>query len=663
MHKSFVLSLLVGAFLLAACLPSVEIRKPIGDAMLAEQARQNGSVRWQTGLGAAVIESLNFLDGNKILVLLKKDDLLHSPGDILLLARESGRILWRYPRQSLPGEYALILQTENALIFRIDYRGKIRLLALDIATGKEGWRREFKTDSVDYFPLPGADLLLIIEQRGDASILHGFDPFTGKDKWRRRFEVRTAVPPPVVSASEIWLFFDGVEKLDARHGKRLWHRGDIRLDADAPLPQLDGRRLYLVDADGRLHGLSRSSGKTVFTSHAAVSYRISNIYPLGKRVYLRGRKPAAPEAGLSPEERIRLAASRAASQAVRKELGSYDPGDGEYRLLALSGESGELLWRAAWDAPSVSNIIESKGNVYHATVSHLIALDGRTGKRRFAVQVTDAGKGYPVHLRLIGDMVVFLGEWIVAAFDRKTGRQRYLQGMNPVPDSRATMAGLDDTLEKLYRELGEESAVTQSVSAMLGRAAVNSQNLSNHYQRQVLAYRSQARTSRGSTAGHFTWKAAQAQNRAQIEGAFSSAYSSIAMTVAIQELNEQLKKVSRQLSVAADIEDLTVFRKALLGGFPRSENHKYYYRPHNDLRGFVGVSIVNLQTGKRRDVMLSPRYRDYGIWNLVDLERGVIYHHGIGLDTERHRYIELKYGMNRFLIYESQLVAQEVKLP
>ncbi len=657
MRKAFLVSLLASAFPLTACFPPVEIRKSVDDALIVEQARQNGSVRWQTGLGDAVIENLKFLDGNKILVLLKKDDELHSMGDILLLARDSGTVLWRHSRQSLPGNYALILQTENTLIFRIDYRGKSRLLALEIETGKENWRREFEPGSVDYFPLPGADSLLIVERRDDAAILHGFNPFTGKDTWQHRFEVKGTVPLPVVSAGEIWHFFDGVEKIDARHGKRLWQRFDIRLGADGPPPQLDDRSLYLVGADGCLHGLLRSSGKTVFTSKAALKYRISNIYPLGKRVYLRGREPQA--SSLSPEEHVRQAVSR----ALRKELGAYNPEEGEYRLLALSGKTGKLLWRTAWDEPSVSNIIESRDRLYHATASRLIALDGRTGKRHFAVQATDAGRDYPVHIRLIGDKVVFLGEWIVAAFDSKSGKQRYVQGMNPVPDSRATMAGLDDTLTRLYRELGEQSPASQSLSYTLSQDTANFQNLSNHYQRQAFAYRSLARGSRGSVAEHYAWKAAQAQNRAQIEGAFSSAYSSIAMTVAIQELNAQLEKVSHQLSIAADIEDLILFRKALLGSFPRAENHKYYYRPHNDLRGFVGVSIVNLQTGKRRDVMLSPDYQDYGIWNLIDLERGVIYHHGIGLDTSRHHYIEQRRGMNRFMVYESYLIARNVELP
>ena len=651
--------LLCGCLLLNACIPAVQIRKSVDDASIHNQSQQNPAIKWQVGLGVSVIEQMQIVDADRMLVLLKHDNDMLSNGDIVLLERHTGNVIWRYSRDAQAGEYALVLLTEKALIFSVNSENKNHLISLNIKTGQKIWQQSFSSSVVHYLPLPKVNSLLIVEYKQRAVHLYGFNPFDGQVSWKHEYKLTHKVPGPVVSSGEIWHFFNGVEKLDGSNGKQIWRQHKITFANNSPPAQLQGHILFLVDKNNRLHGLSTASGKSLLSMTLEDRYQISNIYPLADRIYLRGEDKNKTPDNLSALEKIK----RAAEQATLRALGMSGADGKDHVLLALSKKTGKLIWNFNSKEPSVSNLIEKGNSLYHGTASRLIALDRRTGKSRFNKVVTNAGRNYPVHIRLVGNRVVFLGEWIVAAFDQGSGKQSYAQGMDPVPDSRATMSGLDDTVKKLRNEVSANNQTGQSITESLNQDVMRFQNLANHYQQQAFGFRSLARGSSGGTMDHYFWKALQSQNQAQVEGAFSSAYSSIAMTTAIWEFNASLEKAFHQTNIKSAIADASLFRKAILGGFTKAENQDYYYRPHNNLNGFVGVSIVNLHTGKRVDAMLSPGYQDYGLWNIIDLSRGVIYHHGIGLNTQVHRFIEQERGMNTFMIYESYLIAQPVKLP
>lgn len=659
MPRIIIILTLCSGWFLSACMPSVYVRKSVDDTAVQAEANKIMPVQWRVPLDASVIEDLQPLEGNRLLLALKHDDDMLSNGELMLVDRVNGQVLWSYNRQQLPGDYSFLLLTEKALLLRVDSQQQSTLLALGIDTGKVFWQQTFNSSGMRYFPVLNTGILVALQQDKTSVTLSGIRMADGQIVWNKQYPHRRNVPVPVVSADSIWHFYDGIEKLDSSNGKRLWQRTNISPGAINPAPQIQADMLYVIDEKHRLYQLSSSSGKTLAKFNIDNRYSITNIYPFGKRIYLRG----VLNKKTSGQKNLQGDVERQIRTPVMRNMG-FEGADGQtHILLALSRKSGKTLWTYEAIEASVSNLIENKNTLYHATHSRLIALDRNTGKVKFSQMVTNAGRNYPVHIRLLRKNIIYLGEWIVAAYDKNTGKQRYLHGMNPVPDGSATMSGLDDAIARLQQKLGQKSSTSQSIATSLSQDATRFQNQANFYHAQAQSYRNMSRNSAGLTGENYYWKSVQAQNTAQIDSAFSSAYSSIAMTVAIWEMNEKLAEAFRILTTQSDIAHAQLYRKAILGSFVTAENRDYYYRPHSNFNGFVGLSIINLVTGKRLDIMLSPEYRDYGIWNFIDWDKGVIYHHGIGMDIREHRYISQSRGMNTFMIYESYLLAQPVELP
>ena len=69
--------------------------------------------------------------------------------------------------------------------------------------------------------------------------------------------------------------------------------------------------------------------------------------------------------------------------------------------------------------------------------------------------------------------------------------------------------------------------------------------------------------------------------------------------------------------------------------------------------------------GKRADTILSPHYLSYGLWQIFDFEKGVVYHSNIGMDPSRYELSDSRayYPFNKAKIVNTFLIAQPVKIP
>lgn len=113
-----------------------------------------------------------------------------------------------------------------------------------------------------------------------------------------------------------------------------------------------------------------------------------------------------------------------------------------------------------------------------------------------------------------------------------------------------------------------------------------------------------------------------------------------------------------------------LFRRSIISAYRIADLGDYVFRPHMqvDAQGegsYAAISIVHLPTGRRRTMVASPSYLEYGLWNWVDLEKGILYHHGLGLDPSRYEYGETEnvgtYGKARVL--KSFLIAVPLVMP
>jgi len=142
----------------------------------------------------------------------------------------------------------------------------------------------------------------------------------------------------------------------------------------------------------------------------------------------------------------------------------------------------------------------------------------------------------------------------------------------------------------------------------------------------------------------------------------------IGLGLTAMEVADMLKNYFEAKSLESTIERQELFRASILSAYSEAETEDFVYRPDREFRSveddFVGVAVIHLPTGRRRFTALSPTYLGYGLWNVVDFERGIVIHHGIGLDPSRYEFSEphklFPYGKIRTV--QNFLIASPVRI-
>jgi len=598
------------------------------DDVITKRAAQQGKPLWQIPLGPALVEEMQLLGPDRLLVGLRKD----FPGlpnlDYLLVDTVKGEVLWRYSRDKLKGQYDCLLILQDLLLFRVDRGKSASLLALNPQTGAEKWAVSLQGGRVMFIPYISGGSALAINP-GPASVdLTALDLDGGRTLWQKSFRVTNGaeLPAPQTVGEDLLVFYNGLERLSSKDGKGVFARPDLTFDATSPPPQVADGMLWVVHSGTCLSALDAASGKEKWKVTLPEGIHYTNIYPLGEKIYLRG----------------------------------VDAFDG-HRLSALRRGDSQILWTYSGTEPSISNLIDSGDVLYFGTPTSLIALNAGNGKQVFSVLVTTTGRAFPIRLRKIDDRIIYIGELVAAAFDAKTGRLVYKQGMTP-GSGELHLNGLDDAIPNLKEELKKTSTS--------GNLARNSSSFATmemaRYQNLALTYRSQANYSwnQGDMLGTSvaTMKQGQAQHQARLQAMTAFVFSVVDVAILIRQFI-----ISRSIKTAIERQEL--FRKSILASYAQAEAAEYVYRPnliYRDLQDiFSTVSVVHLPTGKRSETTLSPQYLSYGLWQAIDFDKGVVYHSHIGMDPSRYELSESRayYPYRKARTVNTFLIAQPVKIP
>jgi outer membrane protein assembly factor BamB len=623
--------------LVAACASLATEYKPlVSDEAIRAQGARLGAPLWRLPLGSALVEDMRLIAPERLLVGLRLDDEYLPNRDVLLLDAASGKVLWRYDRQQRPGTFTLVLADAGCICFRVDAEGGTSLLGLDAASGAERWNVELRAGTARVEPLLGQGALLAAGVAKGEATLAAYDTDSGARRWERHAAAPGAEArhPPLVTTQAIWHFYEGVTRLAPERGETLWSRGDVHLGPLSPPPVLAGAALLVIDGRNRLLRLDAERGTTLGETALDAALRYTNIYPYGERIYLRAERPAAPGAA---------------------------PGGGAYTLQALDARSGRVLWSYRDSEPSISNLIEHGGRVYVATQSRLLALGLDSGARFFSRTLTNSGRTYPVHLRRFGETIVFIGELLIVGVDARSGALTYTQGMNPLAPE-TSLTSLDAAIRA-----GEGIVVKQDVTgdvldllAIYSSEARDFQNLSNSYHQMQ--------------AGDYVGAATSLPTRRQSGGStidlnslgsrLSNLQYGLDLSAAVSQTAGKLFLMVEEKKRRIELARQKFFRRAILSAYAQTEWRDYVFRPQNDFdSNMAGISLVHLPDGKRDDVFMSPNYLTFGLWNLVDFEHKVVYHHGIGLRPEQYRFgppTLQRGGLIR--VYENFLIARPLHL-
>ena len=322
-----------------------------------------------------------------------------------------------------------------------------------------------------------------------------------------------------------------------------------------------------------------------------------------------------------------------------------------HEIIELGAADGKRRWSVALAETTVSNIIEQGDRLYVATPREIYALDARTGAQIFSSVVAESGRVFPVRLDLYEDRVVFISELVIASCDAKTGERLYSHGMTPLSQE-TYISGLDNTIpqfEDIVARL-KGTRIQSGQGAVLAAQATADmqryQNMSNHYGASRVS---------GTSPSIAGLQARFAQRNAKSAATAAFIYTLVDVGMKIFKGMILQKWLSHYEDILAR---QRLFRRSILSAYRSADLGDYVFRPHMqvDAQGegsYAAISIVHLPTGRRRTMVASPSYLEYGLWNWVDIEKGIVYHHGLGLDPSRYEYGETEnvgtYGKVRVL--------------
>lgn len=630
---------MIGAALLAA---GLALPAPAGgaardlypntpDEVVRKRAAAQARPLWQVPLGPALVEDMSLLDGGRLLVSLRKD----FPGlpnlDCLLVDTESGRVLWRLARDADRGEYDRLLVTDDLLLFRIQQKQSVGLRAVDLRTGAERWRAAFPTRDVTFVPHPEAGCVFAVETRENACELAALGLADGAVRWKRAFSVPKGEsrPSPVPDGDGVLVAFDHLRRLSAADGGERYARPEVAFGELSPTPVVEDGLVWTVDASSRLVAVDAASGVPKVSAPLPAGPRYSQLDPLGATLYLRGL-----------------------SSVTEHFVAAVDPRDGRVR------------WTHALGEPSVSNLVEEGGTLWFGTAGSLVALAAADGRERWSVQVTTTGRAFPVHVRKLGDRVLYIGELVVAAYDAAGGRLVWRHGLTPGAEE-LHLNGLDAAAPHLKEEMRRGStphAGHRLANGMIGFAASEALR----YQGLARTYGSAMHAARGR--GDVI-----AYNTASLKRGFAEHEMKMqqwtALALGVTHLALSLREMMQAGAMRTFADRQVLFRKSILAAHAQAESEAYVHRPHLAWRDpsdtFQTLAIMDLASGRRSDTVLSPHYLSYGLWQAVDFERGVAYHVHVGMDPSRYELGEGRayYPYTKARTLGTFLIAQPVSLP
>ncbi|MEM6893883.1 MAG: PQQ-binding-like beta-propeller repeat protein [Bacteroidota bacterium] len=592
------------------------------DANIIKRASKQSKPLFQLPIGHSYVQNMQRLEENLLFMGLRETTPRLKSSEYLMLHAETGEILWRWPCQK--GDYSTFWITKGHVILKKEDGKKNTLLALDKKTGKQTWSKAFKKGNIEFLIAPETEHLITYTFEKEDITVESFLLQTGNSVWKNSWsETFDGVPFALFDDNKIFVFKETITVIDVASGQKEYNVNQGRVQNDSYLlPAFDQQFLYYVDQDHKLKALNKLDGSLLWEKPFDTSSTPTNISITNDNLY------------------VRVEGSRRT-----------------FQLFKVDKQNGEMRWNTDFPEALTSNLLEVEQTLYAASASSLYATNLETGEMRFKKSITRVGQSFPTALRIADSTIVFVGELAIAGFDHKTGKERYKYGFSPV-ELNLHLNGLDASLPRLSNDLSaiNNTRVDNSTSTMGSKQRAYYQKMADESYSDYLKYRNENLP--GSS-----YRTNMARHRSRMYSGMARMQAGLNVSFAILELGDALEQMIQAQTTEAEIRKQEYFRKSILKVYQNALKEDIVIRPNSENYGaddnYVSVSLIALATGERQNLLLSPQYRQYGLWNLIDTEKKIIYHHGVGMDPKQYKLSKSRVApLVSFKLVETFLIAQ-----
>ena len=510
---------------------------------------------WETTVKADQTDLVEFVDNDRVLIgeiQLSTALAIPSFGDLALYDTKNGLKLWQCPRPDLKGGSYGLLATRPLLLLQGADQKMAVYMGIDPVSGQLRWEQKVKQPQMGILDRSQDHLFILTKESGGA-VISAVNTDNGSVAWRRvlkteptgnfdGFSILTDGDGIVAAAGDIY-------RLKSSDGTIVWSGKPPKSGARPSLAATP--ESIVVWADEKISAFDRQNGTLrwgplTLENNIAI---VATTPSISKMVFVVTRK-------------------------------NIDKGKGivwvRDKIIALDVSAGRTVWLADPGDMLSSNLLFHAGGLYYTANNKLIRLSTSTGRKetktsfpnkmRVSVDLPDILEGRP------GRVIAVKERGGVAAFSTRNGELLWHQTVNLFSGAHFWYATIRSTLSKVS---GSQAALMKAMER--DRRWWASWN--NTVAREWRAPGQSEYTSADKFGASMTLFQSMLGLSAGLEGGLKLA--------AKKGLEARL-----QLSLE---NNRRLHLRSIQGGF--------YVRPYS--KNGIGVTLVNLDTGKRADFVFS----------------------------------------------------------
>ncbi len=602
---------------------------------------------WQTPIDDLVIDSLTVLPGNRLLVstmAIGKDRKVLNK-EFLVLNGSDGSILWRIPKKQ-PLEYSYALPVIDPVVL-IEERSpnEVSYRVLDLENKVAKWEKQVKGGKASF--AVSQNSFIISSPAGEKTAnISSLDLMSGKQNWTQSLSWNGGELPAALllpERDEIFIYGGLIAVVAPKDGRILWVRNDLDIAADKAMPRFEKDSLYVCSTNGVVYRLKFSDGSTIWKKEVSGS-DITSILASGERVFIMSQSRSSPAGALT----------------------------------CIENKGGGELW--TFDVPDSfqSSLYEDDISICFISGNSLIRVDKAKGSQLLKMilpfQELEAGR-LPERVRFFANSIVIANECNVTSFTLKRANKIFEHFIEPIRQYFEVQKVIQMSQSILDRKSGKaSSSPTLPYLAPVSRTYLDSVT---SYKESVFQRTQSVFSSSGSSSLDRQLASQErigalnaeiAATRRQISAERTQA----TLNFAISVVNLAAAIYMAKLEARAKAIDVGALEQANLQLRIANENYlklfqgDYYVRPFRSMLKGSGISLINMRTGKRSDIAVSPvNYSlEYtGQAFAIDFQNKKLYASGIGLNSNFYRTTRIaELGMVN-IDYLPSVIAFELRLP